>query len=49
MGFETIDALRINGLENNHTCHPIVNPERLNVAIRGGTTFTNEGITKGSP
>ena len=48
-GFETIDALGITELENNHIGNPIVNPGKLNVAIRGGTTFPNEGIKKGSP
>jgi len=46
---ETIGALGITRMENNHTGNPIVNLGRLNVAMRGGQTFPNEGITKGSP
>ena len=40
--FETIDALGITRLENNHTSNPRVNRGILNVAIRGGPKFPNE-------
>ena len=45
----TQGGVEIIGLDNNHTCNPIVNPGRLNVAIRGGPPFPNEEKTKGSP
>ena len=46
LGSEAIGVHGITGLENNQIGNPIVNPRRINVAMRGGPTSPYGGETK---
>ena len=46
LGSEATGVHGINRLENNQIGNPIVNPRRLNVAMRGGPTYPYGGNTK---
>ena len=39
----------MDGVENNHTGSPRVNPSRFRVAIKGTPTFLVRGIVQGVP